>query len=85
MAEIKVVNRISLIFKDEFYRELLAALCSKRNFIAHYGRLPEFDQNELNYVRSFSEEATIFLLNHVNILKDEQTLGFLYDNYLRKR
>lgn len=80
MPETKVANRIALLFKTDFYRDLLYALCEKRNFIAHMGSLPEFDQDEINLIRMYCEVAIIFLLNHVNIFKDENTLTCFYEN-----
>lgn len=84
LAEIKVANRISSIFsssKDyEFAKDILYALCNKRNYIAHIGSLPEFDQNEINCIRKYCEASILFLLNVANIYEDEPTLEYFYEN-----
>jgi hypothetical protein len=80
MAETKVASRIASIFRTEFSRDVLYALCDKRNFIAHFGSLPEFDQAEINLVREYCEVAMLFLLEHVNVFKDDTTLECFYDN-----
>jgi len=80
MPEVKVANRISLLFKTEFGRDLLRALCDKRNFIAHIGSLAEIDQEEINIIKRCSEVAMMFLLDHVNKFKDESTLSCFYEN-----
>lgn len=80
MPEARVANRISSLFKDEFSRDALNALCDKRNFIAHVGSLPEFDQNEINLLRHYCEQAILFLLAYTNVFEDEATLACFYDN-----
>jgi hypothetical protein len=80
MPEIKVANRISFLFKTDFYRDLLHALCDKRNFITHIGSLPEFDQDEMNIIRKCCEVAIIFLLEYVNKFRNESTLACFYEN-----
>ena len=81
MTEIKVANRIASIFpKSEFSRDILYALRDKRNFIAHIGSLPEFDQDEINLIREYCEYAIDFLLWCVNIYEDEATLECFYEN-----
>jgi len=80
MPEVKVANRISLLFKTEFYRDLLHALCNKRNFITHIGSLSEIDQEEINIIKGCCEVALMFLLNYANKFKDESTLACFYEN-----
>lgn len=80
MAETKVARRIASIFRSEFSRDILYALCDKRNYIAHIGSLPEFDQDEINLIRQHCEAAMVFLLECVNIYEDETTLACFYDN-----
>lgn len=79
MSEIKVANRIASIFGDELSRDLLKALCDKRNYIAHTGSLPDFDQYELNIIRTYCEGAMMFLLEWANELEDEAMLNYFYD------
>lgn len=84
MTEAKVASRIASIFlKNGFSRDILSALCDKRNFIAHVGSLPDFDQDEINLIREYCEYAMMFLLNCVNIYEDEPTLECFYDNLAR--
>jgi len=79
MPESKVAKRISSFFKTDFKRDLLHALCNKRNFITHVGSLSEFDQNEMNMIKIFCEKAMIFLLEKANDFKDESTLNYYYE------
>lgn len=83
MAEAKVASRVASVYLTDFPRDVLNALCDKRNFITHIGSLPEFSQDEINLIKQYCEGAMFFLLRHTNDFEDDRTLGFFYDSVLR--
>lgn len=82
MPENKVAKRMASLIKDdqEFHQDTFNALCDKRNYIAHEGSLPEFDQEELNIIRKYCEGVISFLIWGAKNLEDESTLNFYYEN-----
>jgi hypothetical protein len=83
MAEAKVASRVASVYQTDFPRDVLNALCNKRNFIAHIGSLQEFSQDEINLIKQYCEGAMLFLLEHANDFKDDTTLGLFYDSIPR--
>jgi len=80
MAEDKVAKRIASLFSQELSRDMMTALCDKRNYIAHVGSLSMFDQDEINFIRTYSEAAMTFLLGVVDEFLDEKSLDYFYEN-----
>jgi len=80
MAEDKVAKRIASLFSQELSRDIMKALCDKRNYIAHVGSLSMFDQDEINLVRQYCETAMMFLLHATQDFDDEESLEYFYEN-----
>lgn len=80
MAEDRVAKRIASLFPEEMSRDIMKALCDKRNYIAHVGNLSMFDQDEINFVREYCEAAMMFLLRVAQDFDDEKSLEYFYEN-----
>jgi hypothetical protein len=80
MAEDKVAKRIASLFPEELSRDIMNALCDKRNYITHVGSLSMFDQDEMNFVRQYCEAAMMFLLHAAQDFDDEKSLEYFYEN-----